>query len=74
MLPSLAPCGGGNLALANGTETTAANNTCLTAFDLPKHKAVISGTVRLPHESMLTASVRYESGTKAIGLVHANRR
>ncbi len=64
MLPSLAPCGGGNLALANGTETTAANNTCLTAFDLPKHKAVISGTVRLPHESMLTASVRYESGTK----------
>jgi iron complex outermembrane receptor protein len=62
------PCGGGLLAVGTGSNvqpTTVANNTCLTATDIPKHKAVVSGTFRLPRESMLTASVRYESGTKA---------
>lgn len=60
------PCGGGYIALRNGQTTTLANNTCLTAVDIPKHKAVVSAALRLPHESMLTAGVRYESGTKEI--------
>jgi iron complex outermembrane receptor protein len=67
------PCGGGYVALSNGQETTSLNNTCLTATDIPKHKAVLSGALRLPHESMLTAGVRYESGTKEINSFTANK-
>lgn len=61
-----AVCGGGFIALPNGQTTTVENNTCLTATDIPKHKAVVSAALRLPRESLLTAGVRYESGTKEI--------
>ena len=67
------PCGGGYMALGNGQTTTLANNSCLTATDIPKHKAVVSAALRLPRESMLAASVRYESGTKEIDSFTANK-
>jgi iron complex outermembrane receptor protein len=63
------PCGGGYMLTGTGsnvTYTTIANNTCLTATDVPKHKAVVAGTLRLPREATLNADIRYESGTKAV--------
>jgi iron complex outermembrane recepter protein len=68
-LSSSYPCGGGLLLTGTGsnvTYTTIANNTCLTATGMPKHKAVAAATVQLPHKAVLTADVRYESGTKAV--------
>jgi iron complex outermembrane receptor protein len=67
--PSYYPCGGGYLLTGTGsnvTYTTTPNNTCLTATGIPKHKAVAAGTLQLPHEVMLTADIRYESGNKAV--------
>ncbi len=49
------PCGGGYLAQGSGsnvTLTTIANNTCLTATGIPKHKAVLAGTLRLPRQAV----------------------
>ena len=59
------PCSGDNLYIYSaGQLTTMPSDTCLTPTGVPKHKAVVSATVRLPREIMLTSSVRYESGTQ----------
>jgi iron complex outermembrane receptor protein len=63
------PCGSGDfLAVGTGTptRTTIPDNTCLIPTDLPKNKAVAAATLRLPHNSMLNSSIRYEGGNKAI--------
>jgi iron complex outermembrane receptor protein len=62
------PCGsGGYLAFNNGaTLSSVVDNSCLTATDVPRHKAVLSGTFHLPYDISAMALVRYESGTKAI--------
>jgi iron complex outermembrane receptor protein len=63
------PCGSGDyLAVGTGTPTTTTipDNTCLTPTDLPKNKAVAAATLRLPYNAMLTSSIRYEGGNKAV--------
>ncbi len=63
------PCGGGYLVMGAGNSTqltTIANNTCLTATDLPKHKAVIMATLHLPLRAELNSTLRYEGGNKAV--------
>jgi iron complex outermembrane receptor protein len=51
---------------SNAMETTTPDNTCLTATDLPKHKAVGMATLHLPYQAMVNSTLRYESGNKAI--------
>jgi hypothetical protein len=51
---------------SNAMETTTPDNTCLTATDLPKHKAVGMATLHLPYQAMLNSTLRYESGNKAV--------
>ena len=64
------PCyTGGYLVVGTGSnamETTTPDNTCLTATDLPKHKAVGMATLHLPYQAMVNSTLRYESGNKAI--------
>jgi iron complex outermembrane receptor protein len=63
------PCGGGYLVEGSGSntqETAIANNTCLTATDLPKHKAVAMATLHLPLQAELNSTLRYEGGNKAV--------
>jgi iron complex outermembrane receptor protein len=63
------PCGGGYLVEGTGSsaeQTTTANNTCLTATDLPKHKAVATATLRLPLQAALNSTLLYESGNRAV--------
>jgi iron complex outermembrane receptor protein len=67
---AVSPCyTGGNLVVGTGinaVETTIPDNTCLTATDLPKHKAVGMATLHLPYQAMLNSTLRYESGNKAV--------
>lgn len=63
------PCGSGDfLAVGTGnpTLTNIPDNTCLTPTDLPRNKAVTIATLRLPYNAMLTSSLRYEGGNKAV--------
>jgi iron complex outermembrane recepter protein len=67
---AVSPCyTGGYLVVGTGSnavQTTTPDNTCLTATDLPKHKAVAMATLHLPYQSMVNSAIRYESGNKAI--------
>ena len=68
------PCGlNAYLAVNNGQTTKIGYNTCRTPIELPKHKAVASAVLRLPFQSSLISSVRYESGTKAIDSFSSNK-
>jgi iron complex outermembrane receptor protein len=62
------PCGGGYLVVPYEAtpSTKVENNTCLTATDLPKHKAVATATLRLPLQAALNSTLLYESGNKAV--------
>lgn len=62
------PCGGGYMAYGTGTATLSekANNSCLTATSLPKHMAMLAGTLSLPYDLSATAVLRYQGGNKQV--------